>query len=148
MTPKKPQNIVSKIKLVNYILNDRLGELAPLVAQYLEEDLGKVKRNYMPVTNAAAASLWYNVSSAASAAIASGFLKDLIEAGHLDPSMSYLAVDPGKVQRARENVLLIKQRKSMMLHKRKKRLLGSVMMEEKTLTESCSLMLRVNYTQD
>ena len=34
--------------------------------------------------------------------IASSFLKDLISAGHLSPESSYLAVDPGKLVRARK----------------------------------------------
>ena len=37
--------------------------------------------------------------------MASGFLKDLIEAGHLSQEMSYLALDPCKLRRARQEVM-------------------------------------------
>ena len=44
----------------------------------------------------------YGVSRAATGAIATAFLQDLIAAGHLDPEMSYLACDPNKIARARK----------------------------------------------
>ena len=45
----------------------------------------------------------FGASSAATAAIASGFLADLIEAGFISAELSYLAVDPSKIARARKN---------------------------------------------
>ena len=42
------------------------------------------------------------MSPAASAAIATGFLKDLIDAGHLPQDLSYLACDANKLARARK----------------------------------------------
>ena len=45
------------------------------------------------------------MSPAGAAAVASGFLKDLIAAGHLDKDMAYLALDPSKLRRAREMVM-------------------------------------------
>ena len=43
----------------------------------------------------------YGVSRAATGAIATAFLQDLIAAGHLGPEMSYLACGPMKIARAR-----------------------------------------------
>ena len=50
-------------------------------------------------------SLRYGVSRAATGAIATAFLQDLIAAGHLGPEMSYLACDPNKIARARQAVM-------------------------------------------
>ena len=47
----------------------------------------------------------FQVSPAGAAAVASGFLKDLIAAGHLDKDMAYLALDPTKLRRAREMLM-------------------------------------------
>ena len=91
----------SKEELVVWLLRDRLGDLAPLVMGYLV----KGQRSYMPVNHTAAASLRYDVSSAAAAAIATGYLKDLIAAGHLPADKAYLALDPSKVRRGREKVM-------------------------------------------
>ena len=43
--------------------------------------------------------------TAAAAAVATGFLKDLIAAGHLHKDMQYLAMDRGKLRRARHQVM-------------------------------------------
>ena len=43
------------------------------------------------------------MSPAATAAIASSFLRDLIEAGHLSPEMTYLTCDPSKIVRTRKS---------------------------------------------
>ena len=51
----------------------------------------------------------YGVSRAATGAIATAFLQDLIAAGHLDPKMSYLACDPNKIARARQAVMEVSQ---------------------------------------
>ena len=37
--------------------------------------------------------------------MATGYLKDLIAAGHLSQEMSYLALDPCKLRRARQEVM-------------------------------------------
>ena len=42
--------------------------------------------------------------------MASGFLKDLIEAGHLSQEMSYLALNPCKLRRARQGVMASAQK--------------------------------------
>ena len=60
----------------------------------------------MPVPTTAAESLRFEVSPAAEAAVASGFLRDLIDAGYLSKDKAYLALDPSKVRRARESVML------------------------------------------
>lgn len=91
----------SKEELVSWLLRDRLGDLAPLVTRYLV----KAQRSYMAVSHTAAASLRYDVSSAAAAAVATGYLKDLIAAGHLPADKAYLALDPSKVRRGREKVM-------------------------------------------
>ena len=44
----------------------------------------------------------FGISRAATGAIATAFLQDLIAAGHLNPEMSYLACDPNKIARARQ----------------------------------------------
>ena len=44
----------------------------------------------------------FGISPAATGAIATAFLRDLIAAGYLEPKMSFLACDPGKVTRARQ----------------------------------------------
>ena len=90
--------------LVDLLLEDRLGQYAPLVARYLGR--AKEKRNNMPVMNTATASLRYNVSPAAAAAIATGFLQDLIANGHLPLDLSYLACDPSKLVRARKAAMV------------------------------------------
>ena len=47
-----------------------------------------------------------DVSPAAAAALASGFLQDLITGGHLSSDMAYLACDPNKLRRARQRVMV------------------------------------------
>lgn len=90
--------------LVNKLLVEKLGaEHVYLVMRYLTTPV--LKRNYMSITKTASESLRFEVSPAAAAAVASGFLKDLIAAGHLSEEMSYLAVDPSKLRRAREAVM-------------------------------------------
>ena len=93
----------SSIKLVDWLLHERLGDLSHQVIQYL--DRPKPKRNMMPVPNTAKASLRCGVSAAATATIATEFLKDLITAGVLEPKMAYLACDPSKLERARKQVM-------------------------------------------
>ena len=90
-------------QLVDVLLEDRLGNLASLVVRYLERPKGK--NNTMPVINTAMASLRYGVSPAAAGAIASGYLQDLISAGHLPAKMAYLACDPSKIVRARKGAM-------------------------------------------
>lgn len=68
--------------------------------QYLKKPQ---KRNLLSIPSTATASLRYGVSPAATAAIASGFLQDLIQAGILSGDHAYLACDPFKVSRARQN---------------------------------------------
>ena len=45
------------------------------------------------------------MSPTAAAAVASSYLKDLIAAGHLPQEMSFLAVDPSKLARARKTAM-------------------------------------------
>ena len=63
------------------------------------------KRNMMDLTNTARTTMRYELSTRSSAATCSAFLSDLIQAGEISPSKSYLAVDPRKMQRARDRAL-------------------------------------------
>ena len=65
-------------------LYSQLGDLAIHVFKFLELNPPKPKRIIMSVNHTAAESLRYDVSPAAAPAIASGFLEDLIEEGHLN----------------------------------------------------------------
>ena len=87
-------------ELVARLLQDKLGEHSYLVQRYLEKT---VKRNLMNVDNTARASIRYGISPTATAAIASGFLQDLIAAGHLSKEYSHLACDQFKISRARKH---------------------------------------------
>ncbi|KAG0698754.1 hypothetical protein GWK47_025973 [Chionoecetes opilio] len=89
--------------LVDRLLRERLGSLAPLVMQYL--DRPAARRNTMPVRNLALASIRFDVLPTAAAALASGFLQDLIADGHLSPDISYLVCDPNKLRRARQDAM-------------------------------------------
>ena len=80
-------------------LDDKLGE------KITEKKTTLLKRNMMPISHTSSASVRFGTSDGATAAIANGFLHDLIEAGHLDPSMSYLAMDRSKVQRGKTTVI-------------------------------------------
>ena len=60
----------------------------------------------MSVRNLALASIRFDVSPAAAAALASGFLQDLIAGGHLSPHMAYLVCDPNKLRRSRQGVMV------------------------------------------
>ena len=72
----------------------------------MEDEINYIpKRNYMSIHNATAASMSFEVSNVAAAAIVSGFLKDLIDGGYLNSNMSYLAVDPSKMRRSRYFVM-------------------------------------------
>ena len=63
------------------------------------------KANKMPIPNTAAASVRFGTSQGETAAITTGFLLDLIEAGHLPPEMAYLAVNKDKVARGKTAVM-------------------------------------------
>ena len=60
---------------MEHLLRERLGSLAPLVMQYL--DRPAAQRNKMSVRNLALASIRFDVSPTAAAALSSGFLQDL-----------------------------------------------------------------------
>ena len=102
VVPNKEQEIEVK-EIVDKFLNEKLGKNAYLVTRFL--DKSKPKRNTMPISNTARASLRWGVSPAAAATVASEFLKDLILAGHLSPDKAYLACDPSKLARARKDVM-------------------------------------------
>ena len=89
-------------QLAEKLLLERLGEHAGLVTQYLKKP---ERQNLMSIENTAEASIRYGVSPAATAAIASGFLQDLIQAGIISKDHAYLACDPFKVSRARQNLM-------------------------------------------
>lgn len=91
------------VRLVDWMLKEKLGNLAHLVVQYL--DRPGLKRNTMPVHKLAMASLRFDISPAAAAACATGFLQDLIAAGHVSSDMAYAACDPNKVRRARQEAM-------------------------------------------
>ena len=65
----------------------------------------------MQIRHTSSASVRFGISDGTTAAIASGFLHDLIEAGHLPPSMSYLALDRSKVSRGKEAVTRVAKEK-------------------------------------
>ena len=100
LTVKEKQEVRD---LVACLLKQRLGKLGNLVTRYLDGH-GSM-RNYMPVLHTAAESMRFDVSPAAAAAVATGFLKDLIAAGHLSEQMDFLAMDPNKLRRARQSVM-------------------------------------------
>ena len=95
----------TKEDIVLWLLKDRLGDLAPLVTQNLVKPKPKDRRNYMPINQTAADSRRYDISNYDAAAVCTEFLKDLIADGHIPANKAYLAIDPSKVQRARENVM-------------------------------------------
>jgi hypothetical protein len=63
------------------------------------------RRNLLPISSTAEASLRFDVSSTAAAAICNGFLADLIRGKMIPPDSSYLALDKCKLQRARQSVM-------------------------------------------
>ena len=104
----QPASLTVKAKqevrdLVACLLKQRLGKLGNLVTRYL--DGHNSIRNYMPVLHTAAESMRFDVSLAAAAAGATGFLKNLIAAVHLSEQMDFLAMDPNKLRRARQSVM-------------------------------------------
>ena len=88
-----------------------MGRDAWLVSRYL--DVPGPVRNTMPVQNTVMASVRYDVSPDATAAIASGFLRDLIAAGHLFPDAVHLACVPSKLFRARKSGIERSKEKGM-----------------------------------
>mgnify|MGYP001493403050 CR=1 FL=1 len=104
----QPASLTVKAKqevrdLVACLLMQRLGKLGNLVTRYLDGH-GSM-RNYMPVLHTAAESMRFDVSLAAAAAGATGFLKNLIAAVHLSEQMDFLAMDSNKLCRARQSVM-------------------------------------------
>lgn len=89
--------------LVAWLLKSRLGKHDHLVHRYLNQPVQR--RNMMAVPNLATASLRFAVPPAAAAAIATGYLQDLIAGGHINPDLAYLACDPNKVRRARQEAM-------------------------------------------
>ena len=73
----KEEDIVNR--LIDSLLNQKLGDLAHLVTRHL--DRPEPKRNMIPVPNTTKASLRYGVSPSATASLVSEYLKDLIAAG-------------------------------------------------------------------
>ncbi|XP_065640992.1 uncharacterized protein LOC124806086 isoform X2 [Hydra vulgaris] len=65
----------------------------------------------MSIKNTAMASIRFGTSPAATAAIATSYLQDLIEAGFLTPESSYLACDPSKLTRERKKVMVVAKKK-------------------------------------
>ena len=63
------------------------------------------RRNRMDITGTAETSMRYELSVRSTAAVTTAFLGDLIRAGELHPSKADLAIDPRKLQRARDKVL-------------------------------------------
>ena len=70
------------------------------------KDLPIKKRNTLDITGLASTALRFEVSNREAAACATAFLGDLIKGGHLSPEAAYLAVDPAKVQRARDALIV------------------------------------------
>ena len=63
------------------------------------------RRNRMDITGTAETSMRYELSVQSTEAVTTAFLGDLIRAGELHPSKADLAIDPRKLQRARDKVL-------------------------------------------
>ena len=79
------------------------------------EGKSKVKeKSHMAIENTAAASIRYGISSGATAAIATGFLKDLIDSGYIGKEKSYLSADKNKIWRAQQEFMTASRRKSHM----------------------------------
>jgi hypothetical protein len=78
---------------------------ADIVTETIEKSEHLKKRNTIDIASLASTALRYEVSSRAAAACATAYLGCLIRAEHLPPEAVYLAVDPSKIQRARDQVL-------------------------------------------
>ena len=65
----------------------------------------------IPITYTSSASIRFGISDRATAAIACGFLHDLIQAGHLDQEKDYLALNRSKVARRKVSVIKTAQEK-------------------------------------
>ena len=65
----------------------------------------KMRRNTVDITGTAMTAIQYEASNRQVGALCSAYLGDLIRSGVLSPDMDYLAVDPLKVQRARERIM-------------------------------------------
>ena len=63
------------------------------------------RRNNVELSKLAETSMRFNLSVRGTAATCTAFLGDLINAGEISPSKSYLAVDPRKLRRERDKVL-------------------------------------------
>ena len=70
------------------------------------KDLPIKKRNTLDITGLASTALRFEVSNREATACATAFLGDLIKGGHISPEAAYLAVDPAKVQRARDALIV------------------------------------------
>ena len=68
-------------------------------------DKNESKNNTMDISGLAQTALRFKVSNRETAACATAYLGDLIRAGHLPPDATYLAVDPNKIQRARDRII-------------------------------------------
>ncbi|XP_065656719.1 uncharacterized protein LOC136082069 [Hydra vulgaris] len=90
--------------LVERLLKDKLGVYAFLLTRFLEK---KSRKNTMSIKKTPMASIRFGISPAATSAIATSYLQDLIEAGFLTPEYSYLACDPSKLMRARKKVMVV-----------------------------------------
>ena len=88
-------------------------------------------KTYMKVTNTAAASLRFDLCPAATSAVVSGFLQDLIQEGILLKEQSYFACDPKKIGRL-DKRLWKKPKKILRRESRTILSLVSLWMEERT----------------
>ena len=82
-----------------------VNDEADIVTETIEKSEHLKKRNTIDITSLASTALRYEVSSRAAAACATAYLGCLFRAGHLPSEAAYLAVDPSKIQRARDQVL-------------------------------------------
>ena len=95
-------------------LDDRSGAEAELLlqeqnteatAETMAEEEAVMKRNTLKILNTALATIRTEATNRQAAAITSGFVQDLIAAQVLPVGSEYLAVDPKKIHRAREEVM-------------------------------------------
>ena len=112
MPPLPTQQEVKEAReIASALFEEKLGDQAHLVTRYL--DYHGLRKNHMSVPNTAAESMRFDVTPAAGAAVATGYLKDLISAGHLSKDLSYLTLDPNKWRGARQSAMTRAQKEDL-----------------------------------
>ena len=90
---------------------EELVKLEEEAAENLEVEVAKTsenllsQRNHVDLSGVAQTSMRYELPIRGTSAVCTAYLGDLIKAGEISPSKAYLAVDPRKLKRARDNVM-------------------------------------------